>query len=64
MEEFFGDGWLLLVVGYPEVTDAGNGGPWEWRPLGMAALNRFFVYPAGMVLSLNNLITNINFLTL
>jgi len=17
---------------YPEVTDAGNGGPWEWRP--------------------------------
>jgi len=22
----------VVVVGYPEVTDAGNGGPWEWRP--------------------------------
>jgi len=31
---------VVVVVGYPEVTDAGNGGPWEWRPLGMAALNR------------------------
>ena len=30
---------MVVVVGYPEVTDAGNGGPWEWRPLGMAALN-------------------------
>jgi len=30
----------VVVVGYPEVTDAGNGGSWEWRPLGMAALNR------------------------
>jgi len=31
---------VVVVVGYPEVTDAGNGGPWEW-PLGMAALNRW-----------------------
>jgi len=31
---------VVVVVGYPEVTDSGNGGPWEWRPLGMAALNR------------------------
>jgi len=23
---------VVVVVGYPEVTDAGNGGPWEWRP--------------------------------
>jgi len=30
---------VVVVVGHPEVTDAGNGGPWEWRPLGMAALN-------------------------
>jgi len=30
---------VVVVVGYPEVTDVENGGPWEWRPLGMAALN-------------------------
>jgi len=28
MEEFFGDGCaMVVVVGYPEVTNAGNGGP-------------------------------------
>jgi len=36
---------LLIVVGYPEVTDAGNGDPWEWRPLGIAALNLFLSQP-------------------
>ena len=29
----------MVVVGYPGVTDAGNGGPWEWRPLGIANRN-------------------------
>ena len=39
MEEFFGDGWLLLAI--LGVTDAGNGGPWEWRPLGIADRSRW-----------------------
>ena len=38
MEEFFGDWWLLLLV-ILEVTDAENGDPWEWRPLGIADRN-------------------------
>jgi len=31
---------VVVVVGYPGVTDAGNGGPWEWRPLGIVDRNR------------------------
>src|SRR6218665_1249268 len=31
---------VVVVVGYPGVTDAGNGGPWEWRPLGIADRNQ------------------------
>ena len=31
---------MVVVVGYPEVTDAGNGGTREWRPLGIADWNQ------------------------
>jgi len=34
----------VVVVGYPGVTDPGNGGLWEWQPLGIADRNHDYYY--------------------